>query len=210
MSTTGPAIATTRPSFSFVSLSVMVMTAGSYEGGSGVRARCGRGVRDLVGLQGLGAADDLHDLGGDRVLAGAVHDAREADDEVFGVVGRGLHGALASRLLGRGRVEQRRVDAGLDVARQEAVEDRVGRRLELVRGLRALVALGARRLRVAAFDHGAIERDERADQHLLHAGADEAGVDDLDPVERALGVLLHDGRGDRLGVGVRRPLGEAR
>ncbi len=46
------------------------------------------------------------------------------------------------------------------------------------------------------------------DQHFLHAGADEAGVDDLDAVERALGVLLHDGRGDGLRVGVGGPLGE--
>ena len=28
--------------------------------------------------QGLGATDDLHDLGGDRLLAGAVHDAGQA------------------------------------------------------------------------------------------------------------------------------------
>src|SRR5438067_7154933 len=44
--------------------------------------------------QGLGPADDFHDLGGDRVLAGAVHHTGEVLDEVFGVVGRGLHRAL--------------------------------------------------------------------------------------------------------------------
>ena len=77
----------------------------------------------LVGAQRLGAADDLHDLGGDGVLAGPVHDAAERGLELFGVVGGGLHGPLAGGVLrGRG-VEEGRVDAALDVAGQQLVED---------------------------------------------------------------------------------------
>ena len=45
--------------------------------------------------------------------------AAEAGDELVGVVGRGLHRPLAGRVLGRRRVEQRGVDARLDVARQQ-------------------------------------------------------------------------------------------
>ena len=45
------------------------------------------GTFGRVGAERLGAADDLHDLGGDRVLAGPVHDAAEVLDELLGVVG---------------------------------------------------------------------------------------------------------------------------
>ena len=68
------------------------------------------GLRGAVRpAQGFGAADDLHDLGGDRVLAGAVHAPGEAGDEVFGVVGRGLHRPLPGGVLRRRGVEQRGV-----------------------------------------------------------------------------------------------------
>src|SRR5665213_2301476 len=40
-----------------------------------------------AGPQRLGAADDLHDLGGDGVLAGPVHDPRVLLDQLFGVLG---------------------------------------------------------------------------------------------------------------------------
>ena len=89
----------------------------------------------LVGLEGLGAADDLHDLGGDGVLAGPVHDAGELGLEVFGVVGGRLHGPLAGGVLGGRRVEQGREHAALDVARQQRLEDlgRAGLVLEVGR-----------------------------------------------------------------------------
>ena len=40
------------------------------------------------------AADDLHDLGRDRVLTGPVHATAIREDQLFGVVGRGFHRAL--------------------------------------------------------------------------------------------------------------------
>src|SRR5262245_5144699 len=84
-STTGPAMATTRPSLSWV------------EGwGSAVTVM---GTPASVGAEGFGTAHDFHDLGGDRVLAGAVHRARETDDQVLGVVGGRLHRPLAGRVL---------------------------------------------------------------------------------------------------------------
>src|SRR5262245_23860147 len=51
--------------------------------------------------QGLRATDDLHDLGGDGVLAGPVHGPAEIGDEVFRVVGGGLHGSLPCGVFGR-------------------------------------------------------------------------------------------------------------
>src|SRR6478735_9827619 len=110
-STTGPAMATTRPAFSSVVFSVTVIGGG----GSSSRRSVGPGrlvqpvevfgecvlggeparhqifLAALVRAQGLGAADDLHDLGGDGVLAGPVEHAGEGDGEVVGVVGRRLH-----------------------------------------------------------------------------------------------------------------------
>src|SRR6478752_859854 len=88
----------------------------------------------LAGGQRFGATDDLHDLGGDGVLASPVHHPRVALDELLGVVGGGLHGPLAGGLLGGGGVEEGGVDAGLDVAGQQRLEDLARRRLELVVG----------------------------------------------------------------------------
>ena len=80
----------------------------------------------------FGAANDLHDLGGDRVLAGAVHAAGVAENQVFGVVSGGFHRTLASGVLRRGRVQQRRVHARLGVAREQRFEDLFRTGLELV------------------------------------------------------------------------------
>src|SRR6185503_3595559 len=96
-STTGPAIATTRPSFS--SLPVVGSAVAVISNLLRVGFRAGFEQVGLAGLdgvgeevvgdelllrpaQGLGAAHDLHDLGGDGVLAGAVHHSAEADDEI--------------------------------------------------------------------------------------------------------------------------------
>src|SRR5215216_6415245 len=136
-STTGPAIATTRPSFSSVpARSSAVMVIGSTPSLS----RCSlcayadaevlaeRLLRALVPgvAERLGATDDLGDLGGDGVLSGPVHHAREAHDELVGVVARGLHRPLAGGVLGRRRVEQRREHTCLDVPRQEPFQDLPG------------------------------------------------------------------------------------
>ena len=45
------------------------------------------------------AADDLHDLGGDGVLAGTVHHPRERLDQLVGIVGGRRHGPLAGSVL---------------------------------------------------------------------------------------------------------------
>src|SRR4051812_25141573 len=108
-STTGPAMATTLPSFSSVSVSaavsVTVMSVPRVErfehevfGNDLVEQQVFLAACRLP--QGLGTTDDLHDLRGDRVLAGPVHGAAEVRDEVFRVVGRGLHGSLSGRVLG--------------------------------------------------------------------------------------------------------------
>src|SRR5436309_10553462 len=103
-STTGPAIATTRPSFSSVAglsaVVVMVVLLWSAFGGA-EREQLGLapldGVGEVVGLGGrrlpqrLGTAHDLHDLGGDRVLPGTVHDPGEVRDQLGRVVGGRAH-----------------------------------------------------------------------------------------------------------------------
>src|SRR4249919_565599 len=90
-STTGPAIATTRPSLSSepvagvsaVTVISNLLRVGLSAGFEQVLATTFDVVGEevvgdellLLGPQRLGAAHDLHDLGGDGVLAGAVHDA---------------------------------------------------------------------------------------------------------------------------------------
>src|SRR5271169_3440866 len=74
-STTGPAMATTRPASRECSGAIVI----GYS---------------LSGAERFGAAHDFHDLGGDGVLAGPVHDPRQGLAEVVGVVRRGRHGAL--------------------------------------------------------------------------------------------------------------------
>ena len=66
-----------------------------------------------AGPQGLGAADDLHDLGGDGVLAGPVHDPRVLLDQLAGVLGGRGHGPLAGGDLGGRGLEQGGEDLGL-------------------------------------------------------------------------------------------------
>src|SRR5258705_2821805 len=145
-STTGPAIPTTRPSVNSVSVAtgeslVIVMTCALSLSN---RAEC-RGsvggtvvedfeVDDVVFVaagQCFGTADDLHDFGGDRVLASAVPDAAEVLDQFLGVVGRALHRSLSKRVLAGRGVEQRCVDTCFDVLRQQRVEDGGGVRLVL-------------------------------------------------------------------------------
>src|SRR5690606_13775319 len=108
-STTGPAMATTRPSFKVGVLSVTVMSdlqdqrvvvlaavagaamaAGEVEDVEGLVGQ-EVGFGRLAGAERLGATDDLHDLGGDGVLPGPVHDPAQLGDQLVGVVGGRLH-----------------------------------------------------------------------------------------------------------------------
>src|SRR5438309_6665068 len=81
-STTGPAMATIRPSFSCDSWGGVSVTAIPL-----FLALASLGQR-------LGAAHDLHDLGGDGLLPGPVGDALQGPDQLVGVVGGRLHGPL--------------------------------------------------------------------------------------------------------------------
>src|SRR4051794_41948095 len=82
--------------------------------------RCG------IRAQRLGAADNLHDLGRDRVLAGPVHATRVLENQVLGVVGFSFHRPLASGLLGGGGIVKRRVEPWVGVTRLQRVEDPLG------------------------------------------------------------------------------------
>src|SRR5687768_10870216 len=114
-STTGPAMATTRPSLRLswwlvegVSVTVMAsLLRGPLRSPARVLELVVQDVgghQDVVGQevaparlrrpQRLGPTHDLHDLGGDGVLPGPVHGPRVLRDQLFGVVGRRLHGPL--------------------------------------------------------------------------------------------------------------------
>src|SRR5580692_3714111 len=118
-SITGPAMATTRPSsstrpvVSFV-CAVVVMRSSS-----------------LRMAERLGSADDLHDLGRDGVLTGAVHDAGQRADELVRVLGGGRHGPLLRGEERRRAFEQRGEDLRLQGPRGQFDEQLRRLRLEL-------------------------------------------------------------------------------
>ena len=76
--------------FSVMVISVLLVKASTSNSS---RMRMGGGFG--ASAERLGAADDLHDLGRDGVLAGPVHDPAERLDQLLGVVGRRLHRPLA-------------------------------------------------------------------------------------------------------------------
>ena len=154
----------------------------------------------------FGATDDFHDLGGDRVLPSPVHHPAERLDQLFGVVGSGLHRPLTEGVLRRRSIEHRGVHTGLDVTRQQRVEDRAGVGLVLVVAAGCVGRAGSIRLPscartpVAAGHRLHRQRHERAEHDLLVAGGDEPRVHQLDLVDRPTGELLDDVGGDALGV----------
>src|SRR5262245_37505903 len=149
-STTGPMTRTTRPA-AVVSGRLGVSTVVI----SGFTSRCGERVR---------AADGFTDLLRDRGLPRGVHLPGQILDHFFRVVGRALHGPTPGRRLARRRVDQRGVDARVDVLGQQRVEQRLRIRLELVRRQRALV-LGLGLLDVH-------RRQEVRDRRLRHQRAE--------------------------------------
>src|SRR3954453_7298021 len=90
-------VSSTVAVMSLTQLTLMVLR-GSFGGSVGVGQR-------------VHAADDLADLLGDAGLAGLVGDLGVLLDELFGVVGRGLHRLLPGRQLGRRGLEQGVEDA---------------------------------------------------------------------------------------------------
>src|SRR5579872_2689362 len=162
-STTGPAMATTRPSAS----SAPDRGAASTVVVMGCSVSCSRylwrAVRGGPGsfavgrlAQGLGTTDDLHDLGGDGVLAGPVHDSRQRLHELVGVVGGGGHGPLAGGVLAGRRLEEGAEHGRLGIAGHEIGEEVGGGRLELG------VALALTSLAGAGRSTGSAERGARA------------------------------------------------
>src|SRR5580692_9591742 len=112
-STTGPAIATTRPVSRVVFSGAMVICF------------------SLSRAERFGAAHDFHDFGGDRVLASPVHDATEVLAEFVGVLrGRG-HGALLADVERRRTFEERGEDLALECLGRQSLEQLGHFRLEL-------------------------------------------------------------------------------
>src|SRR5262245_10113133 len=86
------------------------------------------GMRNLS-LQCFGARDDLHQLGGDGGLAGAVHRQGEAVDHLAGVPSRVVHRGHPGAQLAGIRFEQGLQQPSLDVAGQQACQQLGTRRL---------------------------------------------------------------------------------
>src|SRR4051812_12983289 len=174
MSTTGPMTLAIRPPVPSVAVlfssAVAVMSLNSL---TVRRWLFGRSVG--VG-QGVDAADDLADFLGDARLPGLVGDTGVLLDQLFGVVGRRLHGPLARRQLRGRRLKKREEDAALDVLGEQRVEHLRGRRLELVE--RQHLVLG--RPLVALDD---LHRQHPHVVRLLHQHRAELGVDEVDLVD---------------------------
>src|SRR4029077_13072739 len=105
MSTTGPVIWMTRASQSDVA--GVMPVRGSCVVAASASVRAGR---------------DLDHLAGDVRLADLVVREGQVLDELFGVLGRVLHGDHPARLLARLRLENRLEQAGRDVAREQSFE----------------------------------------------------------------------------------------
>src|ERR1700722_5626902 len=188
-STTGPAMATTRPSGRLeplvvagsVIVVVMRPVLSCRSCAEGCRSRPLFGAGRLT--QCLGATDDLHDLGGDGVLTGPVHHPGQGLDQVVGVVGGGRHGPLTGRVLAGRGLEQRPEDGRFHVARHQ-VDQQLGRF-----GLEFGVAQRGRPLLVA----GRLgQRQELTGLHHLGPGRQESGGDE----EYLVHLLVEEGRGD--------------
>src|ERR1700722_7631544 len=191
-STTGPVIATTRPS-SNCALAACVSSVIVVTESSSLRV-----------AERLGPADDFHDLCRDRVLAGAVHDATQRSDELVRVVRRGGHRPLLRGEERGRRLEQRREDLGLDGARGQIRQQLLGVRLELG------VAPGATRLGLGVLAPlGQRHRQQLLGRHGLSAGREEprrGHEQQVDGTREERG----GGRGRLLArVGERRPVVEA-
>src|SRR5271167_704963 len=79
----------------------------------------------------LGPADDLHDLGGDGVLTGAVHVAGQGADQLVRVLGGSGHGALLGGEKRCRALEQRSEDLRLQGPGGQLLQELGGLRLEL-------------------------------------------------------------------------------
>src|SRR3989304_4279495 len=95
-----------------------------------------------LSLERLGAADDLHQLLGDRGLAGAVHLQREPGDHIHGVVGRRIHRRHPGAVLSRHRLEEDPEDLRLHVLGEEDLPDLLpGRLVEVAEAGRGIFLL---------------------------------------------------------------------
>src|SRR5579875_3904040 len=198
-STTGPAMATTRPSARSVIGSATVLTFFALLLGFGLLPgrRWSRRLPLVFLAERLGAADDLHDLGGDGVLAGAVHHPAKRLDQLLGVVGRRLHRPLAGGVLGGGRLEHRREHLGLQPAGKQAGQYLRRLRFELVQVVRGLRLVAAR------------HRHQLPRLHRLATQRDEPGVDELYLVDLTLLETGDHGAGDLARVLVARAVRDA-
>ena len=101
-----------------------------------------------------------------------------------------------------GCIEQRRIDTGFYVARQQRAQDFFGTWLKLI---------GARRtfgFAIATLHGLALKRDERPTHHFLRACRDKAGVHQLHSVDLFFQEQIHDVLTDGLGVFILRCIGK--
>src|SRR5512145_1991599 len=93
-----------------------------------------------AGAERFRPADDVEQFLRNPLLARLVVADRELPDQLLGVLGGGFHGRHPRPVLPRRGFQQRVVELGLDVPRQERVED--GRRIGLVQVIDARALAG--------------------------------------------------------------------
>src|SRR5438874_8839831 len=172
------------------------------------RAETAEVCRDLLS-EGVRAGHDLEDLLGDLGLAGAVQVERQAVDQLDRVLGGVAHRGHAGAVLGCGRLEQRAVDLGLEIDGQEPLEDLLGLGLvDEIAQQRSVVLVGGVRPIFAA-EHLLRDRQDLLLGDALDERGDVVVVDEHGAVDLVLAVELGKPVGDRLGVVVLGPVGEA-
>ena len=90
------------------------------------------GGRGIPRTEGFGTTNDLHDLGGNCVLTGAVHNDAEIVNQLFGVICCRLHCSLPEGVLRRSCVQQCGIHTSFDIPRDQRVENGGWIRFEFV------------------------------------------------------------------------------
>src|SRR5487761_2625649 len=183
-STTGPAIATTRPVSRVVLSGAMVICC------------------SLSRAERFGAAHDFHDFGGDRVLAGSVHDAAQRLAEFIGVVGRCGHGALLTGVERCRTLQQGREDLTFESARRQVEEQLLDFWFEFGVALQDLRTIVHRHL-----GHG--QRQRLLNLDCLGGGRKESSRHQQDLLGIAIDEWCRYGAGDESRISEGRAVSEA-
>ena len=138
--------------------------------------------------EGLGAADNIHQIRSNGRLPGFVVSEGQTVDHIVAGLGRVIHGSHPGAKFRSDRLEQCPVDLDLDVHRKQRVEQCL------------LVGLVDEVPKPIVWKVQRLDRQERLDHDLLIDGALELVVDEVAGVEVVSGVVLDDVAADLAGL----------